>query len=858
MCVCQRTSLDLLGLSPVEGAGVSIVYTILSADNCKLAKEFALNDAGKVTSKAVANMASGQSQRRVLDSLVHLPQHLDALTPNQALCMGVNRHGDTALTTKDRRELAGGVARCKLDFDWVAGPALFVIDVDVDGLDFPSVDYVMDQLESASPWLKDIVRIARPSSSSYVADRGLRGVHVYIAVTDGKHSEKLAERLINEQWRKGFGWVKISTSGALLLRQLSDASVYQPSRLIFEAAPILAPGITRNVPDVANGGLRSPGSREGRSVMYARDGLLIVDQLPEIKPLQANQVLALQNTAKQKEQARANEIALKWLFEDFKKQGMDDTQAKLAADGAMRARRRGIIPLDTMLRIDTQSIVSVRTILDYWSDAAGWTCALPDDTYREDFEDRHLTKALLTTRNGHRGLWSHKEQRFYVFQEMESAAVLSPWLAAVAHCEGTIVWPEQSRKGTPLLNVIHAIKLLNVHANRPLNFDKATYAMELPDDSERVQILSALSELGCTNLALDTVETALCAIAKENSVDSWKSIIDQLPVWDGIARLDTLFHDLMGADASPMMTLAAQALFASIYKRQVQPGAPQGVVPVLIGAQGAGKSQFAQCLARYFGRPAPTVSFRDAEDMCRTAQGSPVAELGEMAGHSKKDVAEIKDWITNTLDRYREKYGKQDVDHPRRFTLIGTANTNTFNNDHTGNRRFVEIRVRRNFVSDLKSLPVDQLLAEARDRFCLDEELYGILMGDCAAEAYKINAEAYEKGHGRVLDDAEIYLPEAVKAVWWNNQRDSTFIRFPLLKEKLKAMNGGVAISRYEISRWLDRMGFESDKVGSDAVRIIPEQLLFEWVKEKEAHDQMKKIMDTDPKTLPNPLSKAT
>uniref|UniRef100_UPI003F532548 hypothetical protein n=1 Tax=Lactobacillus acidophilus TaxID=1579 RepID=UPI003F532548 len=96
-----------------------------------------------------------------------------------------------------------------------------------------SVAAVLDALESASPWLRDVHRVARPSSSSYVGTRGLRGVHVYCGVTNGADIPALAKRMQIEQWAAGHGHVKISRSGALLVRQLADALVYQPSRLMF-------------------------------------------------------------------------------------------------------------------------------------------------------------------------------------------------------------------------------------------------------------------------------------------------------------------------------------------------------------------------------------------------------------------------------------------------------------------------------------------------------------------------------------------------------------------------------------------------------------------------------------------------
>jgi predicted P-loop ATPase len=74
-----------------------------------------------------------------------------------------------------------------------------------------------------------------------------------------------------------------------------------------------------------------------------------------------------------------------------------------------------------------------------------------------------------------------------------------------------------------------------------------------------------------------------------------------------------------------------------------------------------------------------------------------ICEWGEIdrvfAGANRSE--KVKQVVTARNDVFRAPYGRTPESHPRRSVLVGTTNRNDFLNDHTGNRRFPVIEVKR-------------------------------------------------------------------------------------------------------------------------------------------------------------------
>ena len=103
------------------------------------------------------------------------------------------------------------------------------------------------------PALGEAARVMRRSTSARLsrddtgeALRGSDGVHVYVEVKDGGDSERFLRALHDRCWPAGFGWMMVSTSGALLERSIVDRMVGGPERLVFEGGPVLVPPLQQD------------------------------------------------------------------------------------------------------------------------------------------------------------------------------------------------------------------------------------------------------------------------------------------------------------------------------------------------------------------------------------------------------------------------------------------------------------------------------------------------------------------------------------------------------------------------------------------------------------------------------------
>jgi hypothetical protein len=78
--------------------------------------------------------------------------------------------------------------------------------------------------------------------------RPANGLHFYVLVKNGECVPHLLKLIHHRLWAAGLGFFMISKAGGLLERSLVDVSVGSPERLIFEAAPIVEPPLTRSPP----------------------------------------------------------------------------------------------------------------------------------------------------------------------------------------------------------------------------------------------------------------------------------------------------------------------------------------------------------------------------------------------------------------------------------------------------------------------------------------------------------------------------------------------------------------------------------------------------------------------------------
>ncbi|WWQ12971.1 DNA primase [Ralstonia phage PQ43W] len=792
----------------------SISFTQITATNCELTKTFSRNSNGGIESTAIAHMTEGRAMVVTIPTPAHLSTLFPLLQPNQAFTCGVPAVGNTPLTTRAGAEFRrDAVARTNESFVFPYGAALFPIDVDVDGAAFGSVDAVLDALEACSPWMRSVHRVARPSSSSFVAGRGLRGVHVYLVVTRGTDIPALAKRMQIEQWAAGRGHIKISKSGALLVRQLSDALVYQPSRLMFEAAPVLRDGVEREVPHDQAFIERAPQTMGAPAKYRSPQGFLDVQLMPALREIEERRFQTAVRAAKNARRREAKTVAIDYQRQNALAAGLDETAGERYGLLATRALGDKALPLSWMLHVQGVGPVTVGHVLANIDDALGFYCADPFDTWRPDLSPKHLNKAEIVRMGDTPGVWSHKLQEFFAFTDDDAADLASPLDLAAEKLCGLVDYPEASGKKTaPFVNVLHGLELLLREIDLRPAHNLCTGLIEREDVPTVGRLVEALSRIGCANVTAGGVDRAIDALAEMHTIDPWKDAVLNLPQWDGVSRLGSVFEDTFGAEPSIALARATEAFFAGIVRRQLEPGAPAPVVPVLIGPQGLGKSRFVVEIARALGVPPPaSIAFGDDRRMSMAASGSVIAELAEMSGLSKRDADDVKRWVTDDNDTYRAPYAKQEEQHPRRFMPIGTANKHELNRDETGNRRFMPVFVTRPLDANW-TVEIRQVLAEAKRRFCDDEAAYHALVREASDLVYAYNQNAMLRGEGIPTSDLDDLLPNILRQqVRMSPERR---VASAAIRGALDSQVTGRRVSAQEISRWLVSRGWTVGKDG--------------------------------------------
>jgi len=73
--------------------------------------------------------------------------------------------------------------------------------------------------------------------------------HVWVGgIEDGNDIHRYGKTFAKRCWLANLGtYIKVSKSGSMLERQLIDDAVFSPERLVFEAKPTLAEGLSQTV-----------------------------------------------------------------------------------------------------------------------------------------------------------------------------------------------------------------------------------------------------------------------------------------------------------------------------------------------------------------------------------------------------------------------------------------------------------------------------------------------------------------------------------------------------------------------------------------------------------------------------------
>lgn len=165
--------------------------------------------------------------------------------------------------------------------------------------------------------------------------------------------------------------------------------------------------------------------------------------------------------------------------------------------------------------------------------------------------------------------------------------------------------------------------------------------------------------------------------------------------WDGNDRMPELYQ-MMGLTNKFHMTLVRKwtlQTIAVLFSTEEKPVSTQGIL-VLQGGQGIGKTEFFRHLAikDEFFKGGAVLDMRNKDNII-SATSVWICELGEIDSTTNKKQSELKAFITEQYDRYREPYARKEVKRLRKTSFCGTVNPTAYLTDETGNRRYWTVPV---------------------------------------------------------------------------------------------------------------------------------------------------------------------
>lgn len=201
--------------------------------------------------------------------------------------------------------------------------------------------------------------------------------------------------------------------------------------------------------------------------------------------------------------------------------------------------------------------------------------------------------------------------------------------------------------------------------------------------------------------------------------------------WDGEARLDTWLIDHCNAactddeenDTTPLIRAFGTKFLISVMSRIFNPGCQVDTMLVLAGGQGVRKSTVLRAIGEAIDPRCYADSFDigdHSKDRLQKLRGKCLIEWAEMSGLTKRDVREVKTFLTERNDEYRAPYDRCVRKWPRTAVFAGSTNNDELLADETGGRRFWIVRVAKTITREQVAkfehvLP--QILGEAVARY---------------------------------------------------------------------------------------------------------------------------------------------
>ena len=183
-----------------------------------------------------------------------------------------------------------------------------------------------------------------------------------------------------------------------------------------------------------------------------------------------------------------------------------------------------------------------------------------------------------------------------------------------------------------------------------------------------------------------------------NEIDTFDPIADyleHLPQWDGENHVAKLFNRIPGVDSELMGYLATWLRSAVAHWLQMDTIHGNECVPILVGAQGCGKTTFFARLLpphlRMYYLDHLNLSNKFDKEMALTSDL--FVNLDELDAIPNSQQPSLKQTLSKNKVNGRPIYGASQEDRPRYASFVATTNSLHPLKDPSGSRRFICIRI---------------------------------------------------------------------------------------------------------------------------------------------------------------------
>lgn len=285
------------------------------------------------------------------------------------------------------------------------------------------------------------------------------------------------------------------------------------------------------------------------------------------------------------------------------------------------------------------------------------------------------------------------------------------------------------RDRVPIANAFNCAVALSGYFDGGIRHDSFTdkvYIREMPGGEEKVlddhlhfRLLTTIQANGFPQARKSDTADAVHAVARQNSSNALADKLNSLQ-WDSVPRIEVCWPQYCHVEDTRYMREVGRITLAQAVARAFKPGCKADHISVLVGKQGLLKSTMWRQLS--YGWYREFTDDFNHKDGLQQMRGCWFVELAELSSMNRKEVGQVKAFLTKQEDNYRKSYGREDQEYAREFTLCGSANPLPFLKDYTGSRRFLCSGVQKRIdIAGLASVR-DQIWAEAVHRYQAGEK----------------------------------------------------------------------------------------------------------------------------------------